>query len=208
MKRKKLIIGLTGGIGSGKSTVCQLFRDLGIIVIDADQIAREIVAPDSLCLDKMVTKFGPAILNKNKTLNREALRDLIFNNLIAKKWLENLLHPLIYKTMIKRAQKASSPYVILAIPLLAETLKNKSSKIRNPHAYLDRILVVDTTKTLQIARIKKRDSLSIREIKKIIKQQVARKERLAIADDVIENKEKIKDLKDKIDHLHKKYVAI
>lgn len=206
--KKQLIIGLTGGIGSGKSTVCKLFRAIGITVIDADKIVRKIAIPSSPLLRKIITKFGKSILKKDKTLHRKMLRDIIFNDSSAKKWLENLLHPVVYKTMIAQAKKAKSPYVILDIPLLTETILNRPSNIRDPLTYLDRILVVDTTKKLQIERIKKRDLLSENEIKKIIKQQATRKERLEIADDVLKNLASIDNLKIQIKMIHKKYILL
>lgn len=204
MKTKKLIIGLTGGIGSGKSTVCQMFRDLGITIIDADQIAREIVAPGSDELKKIIEKFGVSLLKNDNTLNRDALRTLIFNNSSAKKWLEDLLHPVIYQTMIDRAQQADSPYVILDIPLLAETLKNQPIHIRE---YIDRILVIDTTEALRISRLKNHNRYPEDVIKKIINQQASQKERSAIADDVIENNEAIETLENKVMRLHKQYLG-
>jgi dephospho-CoA kinase len=204
LKTKKLIIGLTGGIGSGKSTVCQMFRDLGITIIDADQIAREIVAPGSDELKKIIEKFGVSLLKNDNTLNRDALRTLIFNNSSAKKWLEDLLHPVIYQTMIDRAQQADSPYVILDIPLLAETLKNQPIHIRE---YIDRILVIDTTEALRISRLKNHNRYPEDVIKKIINQQASQKERSAIADDVIENNEAIETLENKVMRLHKQYLG-
>ncbi|MBU0455376.1 MAG: dephospho-CoA kinase [Gammaproteobacteria bacterium] len=191
------LVGLTGGIGCGKTTVAKLFREHDITIIDADQIAREVVAAGSPALKKIEEKFGPEILQKDGSLDRQKLRDIIFNDDRAKKWLESLLHPLIRKQMLQRGKAAKSPYVIFMIPLLIESLE--------AYSFLDRILVIDAPLELQIQRVKERDQTSRETIQKIIRTQVSRAERLKRADDVIDNSKDLKHLKHQVDQLHTKY---
>ncbi|MFH1333732.1 MAG: dephospho-CoA kinase [Pseudomonadota bacterium] len=191
------LVGLTGGIGCGKTTVAKLFREHDITIIDADQIAREVVAAGSPALKKIEEKFGPEILQKDGSLDRQKLRDIIFNDDRAKKWLESLLHPLIRKQMLQRGKAAKSPYVIFMIPLLIESLE--------AYSFLDRILVIDAPLELQIQRVKERDQTPRETIQKIIRTQVSRAERLKRADDVIDNSKDLKHLKHQVDQLHTKY---
>ena len=183
-----MIIGLTGGIGSGKSTVAALFAELGAPIIDADDIARELTKPGSEVLTHIGHHFGQDIfthIENTKILNRSALRERIFNSPNAaadRKFLENLLHPLIYNDIKKWADKIhkTHPYGIAIIPLLIET-KEKYSSLYN------KILVIDTLEHLQISRIKNRDNLSDEMIKKMIDAQASRADRLSEADDIILN---------------------
>ncbi|MGD9107646.1 MAG: dephospho-CoA kinase [Gammaproteobacteria bacterium] len=195
----KFVIGLTGGIGSGKSTVAKLFAKLNVDIVDADEIAREIVQPPSELLDKIVVKFGEKILHDDGSLNRAKMREIIFNDLHAKKWLENLLHPIIYQHMYQQILATKSPYCIVIIPLLIE------SHIPYP---IDRILVVDSIEEQQIKRIMQRDHTSEQAVKDIIKTQAASSERLKIADDVIENTKDEKYLQQQVEMLHKLYSRI
>ncbi len=195
----KLVVGLTGGIGSGKSTVAKIFENLGIIVIDADQIAHEIVLPNTLELKNIVDKFGTEILRSDGSLNRMLLRKKVFSDPEAKKWLENLLHPIIIKTMIERAQKADSPYCVLVIPLLFETL---------PIPIIDRVLVVNAPEALQKERVKQRDRQSEEEIQAIIDYQVSQTERLEKADDVIDNFKTCATLEIEVLKLHQRYLKL
>jgi dephospho-CoA kinase len=193
-----LKIGLTGGIGSGKSTVAKYFAELGITVIDADQIAHELCASNTSCTKKIIEHFGNKILNKDGTLNRSYLRKLIFQDAREKKWLEQLLHPLVYQEMQRQIQKATSPYCILVIPLLFET---------KAEDFVDRILVVDSLEQLQIKRIQKRDKISEAEIKKICASQIPRDEHLSRADDIIHNDKSLADLQKQVKKLHQEYLA-
>jgi len=193
------VIGLTGGIGSGKSTVANFFAALEIPIIDADQIARELVEPNTPALKKIVNYLGSDLLLVDGSLNRNLLRKLIFQSPIDKKWLETLLHPLIKRKIRRCLQRIDSPYVILVAPLLFEA---KFSDL------LDRVLVVDTQIELQVARIQVRDSCSAEEVRAIIDNQITREERLAKADDIIHNDGELEDLQKNINLLHKRYLQL
>lgn len=173
-----LRIGLTGGIGSGKSTVAACFEKLGITLIDADQIAREVVAPNTDAYQAILTHFGESILDKHNHIDRRALRQRIFDQTDERRWLEALLHPLIRATMIERANCANSPYCIMVIPLLTES---------NNADYVDRILVVDAPEALQIARVMARDHIDEAAVKTMMAAQNTRTARIQKADDIILN---------------------
>jgi dephospho-CoA kinase len=194
-----MIVGLTGGIGSGKSEVSRRFEQLNITVIDADIIARKVVAPGTSGLDAITEHFGQKILNDDKTLNRSRLRDLIFNQSSEKIWLENLLHPIIRTETIVQLKNSTSPYTILSSPLLLETTQ---------HKLVDRILIIDAPEELQIARATARDTNNSEQIKKIMATQMKRSDRCAKADDIIHNHGDLKDLDTQIQNLHKKYLDI
>lgn len=194
-----LAIGLTGGIGSGKTTVANFFADLGITIIDTDILARHVVQSGSKALQKIVDHFGNEILNKDLTLNRNKLAGKIFNDPEEKTWLETLLHPLIREEVTKAKNKVSSPYCIIVIPLLVETMPNPD---------IDRILVVEAPQSLQISRVQHRDQRPESEISAIIQSQASSDERLAVADDVIMNDGNLETLKADINELHKKYLSL
>lgn len=192
-----LVIGLTGGIGSGKSTVAKYFAELGIEVIDADQIARDIVEPGEECYQKVIEHFGNGILHTDQTLNRKQLRKLVFNDPQERQWLEALLHPKIRQVMAEKINTARSSYCIVMIPLLIENQGNE---------LIDRVLVVDSSEELQIARSCDRDQSSVENIKKIIASQASRLQRLSAADDVIENDGGLDELRQKVLDLHRFYL--
>jgi dephospho-CoA kinase len=192
-------VGLTGGIGSGKTTVAQLFQSLGIVIIDADVIAREVVQPGMPTLQEITAHFGVEVLFPNGNLNREALRRIILQNPKEKIWLENLMHPRIVHILNQRASEAASPYCIVVIPLLVET--------DLPYA-LDRVLVVDVTEALQKERLLTRLSLKASEIDQFIAAQASREDRLACADDVITNTGTLDSLKSQVNQLHKFYLSM
>ena len=194
-----LKIGLTGGIGSGKTTVANLFATLNVPIIDADEIAHTLTAPHTPLTEKLTAHFGKRILNSDHTLNRNELRKIVFANETQRKWLEQLLHPLILNTMQEQLQKIHAPYCLLVIPLLAETTN---------HQLVDRILVVDTSEALQIARTQERSHLSEAEIRAIMHTQASRDERLALADDVILNEGDIPVLQNQVFTLHSQYLKI
>ena len=173
-----LIIGLTGGIGSGKTTITNMFQALDIDIIDADIIAREVVAPKSYALEKIVEHFGNDYLTEQGQLNRAKLRSTIFSNQDAKQWLNNLLHPLIRDEIINQTKAANSNYCILVAPLLVE---NKLLHL------VDRVLVIDVEECTQLKRTLTRDTSSADEIKAIMASQASRAQRLSKADDIIDN---------------------
>ncbi|MCL4152353.1 UNVERIFIED_CONTAM: hypothetical protein GTU68_045148, partial [Idotea baltica] len=174
-----LLIGLTGGIASGKTLVSDAFKALGVPVIDADIIAREVVAKGSTGLEQLVEQFGPKILNSDKELDRAALRQIIFSNPEHRRTVDGLLHPIIHKRAadkIKEAATHNHHYAIYAVPLLVET---------DQHDRFDRIIVVDVPTKTQIQRLMQRDGGSEEKAKAILAAQATREERLAVADDVI-----------------------
>lgn len=192
-------VGLTGGIGSGKTTVSTLFKKKGVSIIDADEISHQLTQINCAGYEGIVKHFGPSILSADKKLNRQQLRNLIFENPNERKWLENFLHPLIRQTMREMISSAHSPYCICVIPLLAE-----SSGID----FIDHVLVVDTDAQKQIERAKTRDAATPESIQKIIDAQASQMNRLAIADDVLKNNGDINQLEDTVEQLHQKYLAI
>lgn len=193
------VIGLTGGIGSGKTTVANLFAEYGIPIIDADLVARELVEPGQPALQRITQVFGEKILNSDGRLDRKKLRDLIFHDARKRKQLEAILHPLIRENMLDRLDALDAPYVILVIPLLVDT---------GNWEMMDRILVVDAEEDLQIERVMRRDDVSREHAEAIIDNQVSRQERLAAADDVVENTGSLDDLKTQVKRLHDFYLSL
>ncbi|MCS3745650.1 dephospho-CoA kinase [Xanthomonas arboricola] len=174
------IVGLTGGIASGKSALAAEFEKLGVPVIDADIVARKLVAPGPV-LDAITEHFGQGILLPNGTLDRQALRKIVFGDTAQRKALEAITHPAIRAELQRAAQAAEGPYAIVAIPLLAE------AGGRATYPWLDRVLVVDTPVELQHARLMQRDGSTAALADQMIAAQVSREERLALADDVVSN---------------------
>lgn len=194
-----LIVGLTGGIGSGKTTVANLFEKKGITIIDTDQLARDLTQPNTFALQEISTKFGGSILSPTGSLDRAALRKIIFQDQDAKKWLEELLHPLIRKEMERLITLATSPYIIVVIPLLFET---------KPNPLINRVLVVDSSTEQQIERTTLRDKISAQEVASILNTQSQRETRIAGADDIIYNDGELKDLIQQVDKLHETYLQL
>lgn len=194
-----LKIGLTGGIASGKSTVAKCFANLGVSIIDADVIAKSVTKPNAPAYKKIIKHFGNNFCLPDGTLNRELLKKTIFSNSQERTWLENLLHPVIYQEMQAQVKNCKGPYCVLVIPLLFETQKKEFRKI------VDRILVVDVTKNIQIQRLKNRDRLTVKAARNILNTQTSRKTRLIAADDIIQNNTDLTALKSQILQLHKKY---
>jgi dephospho-CoA kinase len=193
------IVGLTGGIGCGKSAVTDCFAALGVPVIDADVVAREVVEPGQPALREIVEQFGPEVLRADGSLDRVRLREHIFTNPDAKTRLEGILHPRIRAEMRRRLDAFTTPYAIFSIPLLFETGQNKS---------VDRILVVDCPPELQISRVTRRDHTSEAQTKSIIAAQIERTSRLARADDIIDNSGSLNDLRPIVEQLHQKYLKL
>lgn len=194
-----LKIGLTGGIGCGKSTVAKYFAKLGVCVLDADAIVHELLMPKTIFAKKIINHFGKEILTSQNEIDRKKLREIIFANKQEKIWLEKLLHPKVFRELKLRAKKSKSPYCILIIPLLLEVKAKKE---------VDRVLVVECAQKIRIKRVTMRDKVSAASVKAIIKTQVNRQTRLQNADDVIYNDGSLKDLQSQIKKLHQKYLQI
>ena len=192
------ILGLTGGIGSGKTTVANIFEEFGIDIIDADIIARDVVAKDSPALCSISKHFGADYIQSNGQLNRALLRQKVFSNEADKLWLNNLLHPLIREKIVSQANISKSPYCIIVAPLLIEN---------NLTTLVNRVLVVDVKESTQIQRSMQRDSNSKEEIQAIINSQVSREVRQKHADDVLNNDDcSIANLKKSVIKLHQTYL--
>ncbi|MEW6353864.1 MAG: dephospho-CoA kinase [Pseudomonadota bacterium] len=191
-----LVIGLTGGIGSGKSTVAQCFARLGAPVIDADVIARELVEPGKPALARIVETFGAGVLNQDGSLNRARLRSIVFSDVARRRQLEAILHPLIQKEMEARVVQLSAPYCVLCIPLLLETGQARR---------VQRILVVDAPHYLQYRRVMARDGLSAAEVAAVLRAQMRFRERLARADDIIVNDRDVAHVQRQVERLHRLY---
>ncbi len=189
----KFILGVTGGIGSGKTAATDQFASHGIQVIDADTIARQVVDIGSPALSTISDHFGKDILLKNGALNRSLLRKIIFDDKQEQQWLENLLHPPIRKEITTALNKTTSAYAILSAPLLLEN---------NLHSITDKVLVIDCDEELQIERASKRDKNSSNIIKKIMQQQMSRSDRIAKADDIIINNSTLSNLQKMVDDYH------
>ena len=194
-----LTIGLTGGIGSGKSTVAELFKARGITVVDADVIARQLVEPGRPALQEIVARFGAAILNRDGTLNRAALREQVFSDPGLRTALESILHPLVWARIAEEIKQSHGPYCIAAIPLLAES--------RHRHS-VDRVLVVDAPESAQVSRTQTRDGLTSEQVQAIIHSQCSREQRLKIADDVIHNDGSLAQLELQVQALHQRYLEL
>ncbi|MFZ9642493.1 MAG: dephospho-CoA kinase [Candidatus Methylopumilus sp.] len=193
------IVGMTGGIGSGKSEAAKCFAELGVPVVDVDIISHELTRAGQPVLQEIVQVFGQEILNSDGSLNRATLRQKIFEDTGARKSLENILHPAIYNQAIAALQKnASAPYQILAIPLLFENQRYLN--------IINRSLVIDSTPEMQISRASQRDGLSNAAIQQIIDVQMPRAQRNAMADDIILNQGSVQALKEKIKQLHQQYM--
>lgn len=194
------VIGLTGGIASGKTTVANLFKQqFKIDIVDADIVAREVVEPGSPGLNAIVEHFGADIVRDDQTLDRAKLREKIFSNPEEKAWLNGLLHPMIREKMIEDLEQVTSDYALLVVPLLVE---NKLDSL------CDRVLVVDVDPQTQISRTVKRDNVSEEQANAILASQASREQRLALADDVVKNNPDDPDLLLQITDLHEKYLAM
>ena len=188
-----IVVGLTGGIGSGKSAVTKIFEGLGVKVVDADVASRQPVMKGEPALKKIAEKFGANILTSEGELDRRKLREIIFNDNSAKDWLENLLHPLIHQILIDDLTSASSSYAILVSPLLFET---------NQKDLCSKTIVVDTSEDRQIDRTSKRDNVEPGQVKLIIDSQIDRKSRNELADIIILNDGSLQELEEKVKKFH------
>ena len=193
------VVAITGGIGSGKTTIANQFAALGIEVVDADLIAREVVAPGTPALAAITSHFGPEILTEQGLLDRRVLRERIFSDPAAKSWLNALLHPIIRSEMLRQCAAVSSPYCLLVVPLLVE---NRLTELA------DRVLVIDVDEATQIERTCRRDGVSREQAQAILASQANRSERLAMADDVLDNQSGTTEtIRERILALHETYLA-
>ena len=196
------LVGLTGGIASGKSLVSSSFEQLGIPVIDADLLAREVVEPGSRGLQALVSHFGASLLTPEGELNRAVLRHIVFADPAEREFLDKTLHPLIRQLSDQRISeltRQAHPYIIYSVPLLLETGQQKR---------FDRIVVVDVPESVQMARLLQRDGSSTSEARAILAAQATREDRLSIADDVIDNAGSIEDTRKQVMALHERYLAM
>lgn len=189
-------VGLTGGIASGKTTVARLFEALGVPVIDTDVLAREVVAPGQPVLGQIAARFGTSVLLPDGSLDRAALRSIVFADPNARAELEQLTHPAIRALLEERSAAMGGDYQILVIPLLVETGRSIP---------VDRVLVVDVPEELQIRRLQARDGSTLQQAKQVLAAQVSREARLAAADDVILNDGDVGALHDRVAELHFRY---
>lgn len=196
---KPFVVGLTGGIGSGKTAVSNLFADKGITVVDADVVARQVVEPGTSALRDIQAHFGDEVINADGTLNRAALRQKVFSDNGNKQWLNALLHPAIRTEMQSQIAQATSAYVILSVPLLVENGLDSMAQ---------RVLVVDCDETTQLSRTLSRDGSDENTIRNIMASQASREARLAKADDVIDNNNAREKLPPQVDSLHEKYLLL
>ena len=195
-----LVIGLTGGIGSGKSAAADAFAKLGATVVDTDLIAHELSAPGGAAVAEIARQFGKAFIDATGAMDRKRMRALVFSDAEEKQRLEALLHPMIRAESQRRIEAAAGPYVVHVVPLLVESPDYRQR--------VGRVLVVDCPEALQVARVRQRSMLPEGEIKRIIASQIQRERRLAAADDVIDNSGPIAALQQQVEKLHEKYLAL
>lgn len=194
------IVGLTGGIGSGKSAAADLFAELGAAVVDTDVIAHELTAPGGGAIAPLRAAFGDEIIDGRGALDRAAMRRMVFADAQAKARLEGILHPMIHAETDRRSAEARAPYVVLVVPLLVESGGYRSR--------VQRVAVVDCPEQTQVARVMSRSGLSAEEARAIMAAQVGREARLAVADDIIDNGGERAALRPQVERLHRSYLEI
>lgn len=190
---KRPIVGLAGGIGSGKSTISKLFNNLGIESVDADDVARNVVEPGSPCLSKIVERYGANILLTDGSLDRKALRNIVFKHPSERVWLESITHPIIRQKIEQQLSNASSKYVLLVHPLLFETQQNTICQLT---------IAIDAEADTQLKRVTSRDNTSVEQTQKIMEAQLSNSERLKLADLALKNDGNLSELNDKVLKLH------
>ncbi len=196
---RSYIVGLTGGIASGKTTVANLFEVLGVTLIDTDQLARDVVEPGTPALQQIVAAFGPGILDPDGRMNRRRMRDRVFANPVERRTLESITHPAIRAELLRRSRAATGPYQMHVIPLLTEG-GNRSA--------FDRVLVVDCPTEVQLRRLMQRDGSSLAQAQQILAAQATREQRLSVANDVIRNEGNLESLRPQVQALHERYLAL
>jgi dephospho-CoA kinase len=192
-------VAITGGIGSGKSTVAEQFAALGARVSDADAISHQLTGPGGEALAAIEAAFGSAVIDQHGALDRARLRARVFSDPNARRTLEAILHPMIRARMLAETQSIQEPYALLVIPLLFET---------GQHALVDRVLVVDVPESVQVARVQARSRLPEPEIARIMASQIDRTQRCAKADDLIDNSGTLNQLRPRIEQLHQRYLEL
>lgn len=194
-----LVIGLTGGIGSGKTAATERFHSHGITIVDADIVARQIVEPGTPALARIREHFGEGVLQPDGQLDRRALREIVFANPDERKWLEALTHPLIGQEILRQLQASQSPYTLLVSPLLFESGQSRMAS---------RVVLIDAPVEAQISRTVTRDNTTEAGARAIVEAQMSREERLQRADDIIVNDRDLAHLYDQVDRLHQQYLAL
>ena len=194
-----MLVGLTGGIGSGKSAASNFFYELGIDVIDADEVAKKVLDDNKKAKNLFIQNFGNEFLNKDNSINRNLLRTKIFKNNDKKALLESIVHPIVREEITSFIKHSKSIYKIVMVPLIFET---KSQD------FYDKVIVVDCDEEKQIERASSRDGKLNQDIENIIKNQASREERLSIADEIIDNNRSIDDLKNQVIKIHQKFLGI
>lgn len=191
-----MYVGLTGGIGSGKSAAAECFAALGVGIVDADIVAREVVAPGQPALQQIAAHFGDQVIAADGSLQRRVLREIVFADPEQRRWLEQLTHPLIAQSIQQQLAASTGPYALLVSPLLLETTQRE---------LVQRVLVIDAPETLQVARTVARDQAQPEQVRQIMAAQMPREQRLAHADDVIVNQGDLEQLRQQVVQLHQQY---
>ena len=199
MENRRLILGLTGGIGTGKSSVAAEFKNLGICIVNADEGSRAVVEPGKPALSKIASQFGDQIILSDGSLDRAALREIIFNNANKKQWLEELLHPIIRDWIVEHLNDSDSPYVILESPLLLET---------DQHELVDITLLIDLPVELQLERAGARDANNSKQIQRIIDSQMSREQKISKADWIFDNSGEKAMISLRVNQLHEKFLVL
>lgn len=200
MSEQAFIVGLTGGIGSGKSAAAELFEELGVAVVDTDRIAHALTAPDGAAMAAIREAFGAGVIAEDGSLNRPAMRALAFEDPDARKRLEGILHPMIRAESDRQCHAAQAPYVLLVVPLLIE-----SGTYRG---WVQRLCVVDCPEDIQVERVVSRSGLEACQVRAIMAVQARRADRLAAADDVVDNSGDLPQLREQVASLHRRYLAL
>jgi dephospho-CoA kinase len=193
------VVVLTGGIASGKTAVSDLFSEKGVPVIDTDVIARQVVQAGSPALNQIEAEFGPDFLDSDRSLDRRKMREAIFSDPEKKNRLEGILHPAIAAEALRQVSTRPESWCLLVVPLLAESGR---------YSWINRVLVIDVSESVQIERVMARDHINREQAEAILRAQAGRKERLALADDVIDNSGSLDDLKSRVDTLYQKYAIL
>lgn len=195
------VVGLTGGIGSGKTTVADRFGALGATLVDSDLITHELTGPQGAAMPRLVEAFGPDIAEADGRMNRARMRELVFNDPAARKRLESIVHPMVRELSERRIRQASGPYVISVVPLLVESGNGWQR-------WADRVLVVDVPEAVQVERVMRRNGFPREQVLAIMRAQASREQRLAVAHDVVDNSGEPAGLDRRVSELHQRYLAL